>query len=95
MVAEAAQKGDDLAAEILKRGAWALGVGIGNAANVMNPSLFVLGGGVTKAGELWWETVGRVARETALNDMVFDIAGAALGDDAPLWGAVAMTLTAE
>lgn len=95
MVAEAAQKGDDLAAEILKRGAWALGVGIGNAANVMNPSLFVLGGGVTKAGELWWETVGRVARETALNDMVFDIAGAALGDDAPLWGAVAMALTAE
>ena len=92
MVAEAAQQEDDLAAEILKRGAWALGVGIGNTANVMNPSLFVLGGGVTKAGELWWQTVRRVARETALNDMRFDIARAALGDDAPLWGAVALAL---
>jgi glucokinase len=94
MVAEAAQQGDELAAEIVKRGAWAVGVGIGNTVNVMNPSLFVLGGGVTKAGELWWQTVRRVARQTALNDMDFDIVHAALGDDAPLWGAVALTLIA-
>lgn len=92
MLAVAARQGDELAEEILLRGAWALGVGIGNTANLMNPSLFVLGGGVTKAGDPWWETVRRIAGETALNDMVFDIVAAALGDDAPLWGAVALAL---
>jgi glucokinase len=67
-----------------------LGVGIGNAANLINPQLFVLGGGVTKAGEPWWSVVRRVARETALPEVHFDVAPAALGDDAPLWGAIAL-----
>ena len=49
-----------------------------------------LGGGVTKAGDLWWETVRRLARETALADVQVDVVPAQLGDDAPLWGAVAL-----
>lgn len=89
-VAAAAAAGDLLAAEILQRGAWALGVGLGNAANLMNPQRFVLGGGVAKAGTAWWATVRRVAHATALADMVFDVVPAALGDDAPLWGAAAL-----
>ena len=75
---------------MLLRGARALGVGLGNAANLVNPQRFVLGGGVTKSGELWWQTVRSAARETALPEVTFDIAPAALGDDAPLWGAVAL-----
>ncbi len=89
-VAELAAQGDEDARRILLRGAWALGVGIGNAANLINPQLFVLGGGVTKSGDLWWEAVRRAAHETALPEIHFDIVPAALGDDAPLWGAVAM-----
>jgi glucokinase len=65
-------------------------VGIGNAANLMNPQRFVLGGGVTKAGERFWEVIRRVAREAALPQLHFDVVPAALGDDAPLWGAVAL-----
>jgi hypothetical protein len=49
-----------------------------------------LGGGVTKAGDFWWETVRRLARETALADVQVDVVPAELGDDAPLWGAVAL-----
>jgi len=90
LVAQAATQGDDLAWEALEVGAWALGVGIGNAANLVNPECFVLGGGVTKAGHLWWEAVRRVARETALPEVHFDLVPAALSDDAPLWGAVAL-----
>ena len=89
-VAEAAVAGDETAREILLRGAWALGVGLGNAANLINPQRFVLGGGVTKSGELWWEEVRRAARETALPEVLFDVVPATLGDDAPLWGAVAL-----
>jgi glucokinase len=89
-VAEAADAGDPAAREILLRGARALGVGIGNAANLINPQRFVLGGGVTKAGEAWWAEVRAAARATALPEVIFDIVPAALGDDAPLWGAIAL-----
>ncbi|MBG1263875.1 ROK family protein [Nostoc commune] len=90
LVAEAAAAGDDLAKEVLHKAAWALGVGIGNVANLMNPQRFVLGGGVTKAGEDFWQVVREVARETALPEVDFEIVAAVLGDDAPLWGAVAI-----
>lgn len=90
MVSEAAAAGDDLAKEVLHKAAWALGVGIGNVANLMNPQRFVLGGGVTKAGEDFWQVVRQVARETALPEVDFEIVPAVLGDDAPLWGAVAI-----
>ena len=90
-VAEWAAAGGALAREILLRGAWALGVGLGHAANLINPQRFVLGGGVTKAGEAWWAEVRRSAAATALPEVRFDVVPAALGDDAPLWGALALT----
>ena len=89
-VAEAAANGDAVAREILLRGAWALGVGIGNAANFINPQMFVLGGGVTKAGPLWLDEVRRAAHETAMPEVHFTITPAQFADDAPLWGAVAL-----
>ncbi len=90
LVSQAAAQGDDLAWEALEVAGWALGVGIGNAANLVNPQRFILGGGVTKAGERYWEVVRRVARETAMPEVHFDVVAAALGDDAPLWGAVVL-----
>lgn len=90
LLTQAADMGDKLSQEILHRSAWALGVGIGNVANVVNPKKFILGGGVTKAGERWWNVVRKTARETALPEVNFEIVAASLGDDAPLWGAVAM-----
>lgn len=90
LISQAAAKGDNLAWEVLKRGAWALGVGIGNAANLINPQRFILGGGVTKSGERFWDVIQRTARQTALPQVQLDIVPATLGDDAPLWGAAAL-----
>jgi glucokinase len=92
VISTAAANGDEIAQEVLYRGAWALGVSIGNVANLMNPQRFVLGGGVTKAGDNFWTVVRKVARETALPEVNFEIVRALLGDDAPLWGAVALGL---
>jgi glucokinase len=89
-ISQAAERGDSLAQKMLQRSAWALGTGIGNAANLVNPQLFVLGGGVTKSGELFWETLRTTARQTALPEVHFQVEPAILGDDAPLWGAVAL-----
>lgn len=90
LLSQAAEEGDELAREVLEKGSWAIGAAIGNAANLINPQRFVLGGGVTKQGDRFWEVVRRVARETALPEVEFDIVPAALGDDAPLWGAIAL-----
>jgi glucokinase len=90
-VAEAAEAGDTVAWEALAPSAEALGAGIANAANLVNPERFVLGGGVTKAGPRWWAHLLATARARAMPQVHFDIVQAALGDDAPLWGAVALT----
>jgi glucokinase len=91
-LSQAAEAGDELSWDVLQEGAWALGVGIGNAANLINPELFVLGGGVTKSGERYWQAVRQAARETALPEIELRIVPAELGDDAPLWGAVALAM---
>jgi glucokinase len=91
LVAEWAEQGVETAVAILERGANGLGVGLGNAANLLNPSRIVLGGGVTKSGDRWWQLVRQTAHNTALPEVQFDIVPAQLGDDAPLWGAVALS----
>ncbi len=90
MVARAAQAGDPLAQGVLMEGAAALGSGLAAAINLLNPAVVVLGGGVTKAGEQWWQRVRAVARAEALPQARADIVPAGLGDDAPLWGAAAL-----
>ncbi len=90
LVATAASQGDPTARARLQQAAWALGIGIGNAANLINPQRVILGGGVAKAGPLFWETVRKTAHETALPEVQFEIVPAAFIDDAPLWGAIAL-----
>mgnify|MGYP001247333783 CR=1 FL=1 len=89
-VADLAAEGQPDAREILQRGAWALGVGLGHAANFSNPQRIILGGGVTKSGDDWWRMVRQTAVATALPEIQFDLLPATLGDDAPLWGAISL-----
>lgn len=88
LINQAAELGDELAINLLDRSAYALGVGIGNTANLINPNCFILGGGVTKSGDRYWREIHQAARKTALPQVHFEILPAALGDDAPLWGAI-------
>lgn len=90
LLSEAAAESDELAQALLDRSAWALGTGIGNAANLINPQRAVLGGGVTKAGERWWQRVRDTVNSVTLPEVNVEIVPAELGDDAPLWGAVAL-----
>ena len=89
-VARAAQQVDALAQGVMDDAARMLGAGLGGAINLMNPERVVLGGGVTKSGERYWRAVRETARTHALPQMRVEIVPAALGDDAPLWGAVAL-----
>ena len=89
-VARAAQQGDVLAQQVMDDAARTLGVGLGGAINLMNPQRVVLGGGVIKSGKRYWRIVRETARAHALPQMRVEIVPAALGDDAPLWGAVVL-----
>ncbi len=89
-VAQAAEAGDGLAQAVLDDAACVLGIGLGGAINLMNPERVVLGGGVTKSGDRWWRVVRETARLHVLPEMRVEIVPAALGDDAPLWGAAVL-----
>jgi glucokinase len=90
IVAQTAATGDPLAQSMLDDAAEALGIGLGCAINLMNPERILLGGGVTKSGDRWWQIVRDAARNHALPQMRVEIVPAALSDDAPLWGAAAL-----
>lgn len=90
LVAEAAAAGNALARGVLDDAAEMLGVGLGAAINLMNPERVILGGGVTKSGGRWWQIVRETARRHALPQTRVEIVPATLGDDAPVWGAVAL-----
>ncbi len=89
-VAHAAADGDTLAQQVLDDAARALGLCIGTAITLMNPERVVVGGGVAKSGESYWRSLRAAARANTLPQMRVDIVPAALGDDAPLWGAAAL-----
>ena len=90
LITEAAQEGDATARELLAEvGHW-LGVGIANLAAAFDPGMFVIGGGVSAAGDLLLDPArdmfrrrltGRGYRPEAV------IVEAALGADAGLIGA--------
>jgi glucokinase len=89
-VSQAAEAGDELSRQVLDQAARALGRGIGSAISLMNPQRVVVGGGVAKSGPQYFEAVRVAARVSAPPEMTVDIVPATLGDDAPLWGAIAL-----
>jgi glucokinase len=88
-VAEAVATGDVLASTVWERAMTWLGIGIANAANVLNPALVVLGGGLTRAGALLFEPVGQVVAQRVL-DPNLKIVPAALGEHIGLLGGAAI-----
>ena len=92
LVSIAARQGDSLAQEMIQTAAFYVGVGLGNLINIFNPSVVVVGGGVTKIGESFLGPASRIARErayvTAAGEV--EITRALLGDDSPLLGAAAL-----
>ena len=71
-----------------------LGLGVTNVVNALNPRLVVLGGGVTKAGDMLFEPVRRVVCERAMKPLAADveIVPAANGDLVGLMGAFAVAM---
>ncbi len=67
LVTELAHAGDPTAIAVVRRVGEFLGVGIASLANVFNPSVVVIGGGVIAAGELLLEPAREVLAQRALS----------------------------
>jgi phosphoheptose isomerase len=81
-VVEGVRRRDRLARRIWDETTTAIGTGVANAINAFDPGLVILGGGVTRAGDLLLEPVRRVALAQAMRPMAANvrIVPAALGD---------------
>lgn len=96
-VSRAAEEGDPLAASLFRDAAEAIGTGVVNCIHIFNPEMVVLGGGVTRAGELLFGPVRDMVARYALSiprDAAC-VVPAALGDDAGLYGTLARALQEE
>lgn len=92
-VFDAVKAGDELAIEVAKQFGDYLGKGLGVIAGIINPEIFVIGGGVSKAGEVLFDYIKPSFEQTAFHgsrNAIFALA--TLGNDAGIYGAARMLL---
>ncbi len=92
-VFDAVKDGDEVAVEIAQQFGEYLGKGLANVAAVVNPEVFVIGGGVSKAGDILISYVEPVFQKyafTACRGAKFALA--TLGNDAGIYGAAGLIL---
>lgn len=90
---DAAKAGDVLALEVLEQFGEVLGKGLASVACVVNPEIFVIGGGVSKAGRIITDVVEKYYTPNtfhACREAQFKLAE--LGNDAGIYGCVQMIL---
>ena len=95
-VFDAVKAGDEVAQEIAVEFGRYLGYGLANLAAVADPAVFVIGGGVSKAGEVLLSYIEKPFMERAFfanKNVRFVLAQ--LGNDAGICGAAKMVLDAE
>jgi glucokinase len=92
-VMAAVAAGDEVAAEIVRSAAEALGSSVGFLVNVLDPEAVIVGGGLGLAGGLFWESLVCSTRAHVWSEATrgLPILPAALGVDAGLIGAAAAT----
>ncbi len=65
-VANAAQHGDIHAQEILKRSGTYIGIALAGLVNLLNPSIIIIGGGVSEAGDIFTNPIRQAIRDRAM-----------------------------
>jgi glucokinase len=93
---QAAQKGDRLAVDAFRQAGTYLGIALVSLLHLFDPSIVVIGGSVSKAGDLLLKPACETVRQRCMTDRYWrdtPIVPAALGDDVGLLGALALVLT--
>jgi glucokinase-like ROK family protein len=93
-VAAAAQRGDLIAQQIIADAGMYLGIAVANLVNLFNPSIVVIGGGVSQLGDMLLEPIRKTVLERSLNSAarIVRITSAVLGRRASSMGAVVQAI---
>lgn len=93
-VLDAAKAGDEVAIRIVKRAAYYLGRSMAMLAVILNPECFIVGGGVSKAGEFLFEQIREVFEKYTqeASKKGVKIVAAQLGNNAGVVGAAGLII---
>ena len=94
-VAALAVKGDAAAKRVVEESAEALAIAIGNVLALLHPERFIVGGGVSLMGDLWWGPLRRaLAEKFAFPPFAqsYEVVPSALGEEVVVIGAVLLGL---
>jgi len=94
-VAALAGKGDATAKKTVEESAEALAIGIGNVLALLHPERFIVGGGVSLMGDLWWGPLRKALADRyafAPFAQSYDVVPSALGEEVVVIGAVLLGL---
>lgn len=92
-VLDCAKAGDQIALEVVEKACYYLGVALAHVAQIIDPEVFVIGGGVSKAGSIITDTTKKYYNSKvmeALRNKEFKLA--TLGNDAGIYGAAKLIL---
>jgi len=96
LVSKQAKKGDRLCIAALTRAGYFTGQAIANYLHIFNPSIVVLGGGVSRSGDIFLNPLKKSLKENLMDKQYldqFELAIAALGDEVGLIGALVLCQT--
>ncbi|HKL79490.1 MAG TPA: ROK family protein, partial [Mobilitalea sp.] len=92
-VFDCAKKGDKLAQDIVEVACSYLGLAFSHIAQVIDPEVFVIGGGVSKAGDIITETVKKYYEMNVMEALKNkEIRLATLGNDAGIYGSAKLVM---
>ena len=92
-VLDAAKENDALANEVVEVVSRYLGLALAQAALIVDPEIFVIGGGVSRAGQFLIDRVQKYYDQfTAISPYKAKIGLATLGNDAGIFGAARLIL---
>jgi len=93
IVFDAAKEGDDTAFEIVEEAGRILGSALANVVCVTNPEVIVIGGGVSKAGDILTDAIKKYFDRNAFGDCRnVRFVTASLGNDAGIYGCARLIL---
>ncbi len=94
LIDRAADNGDALAQEVMEETGMWIGIGVANMINILNPEIFVIGGGVAQAGPTLFDPILRTVAARAVKRQASHcrILPAELGDEAGVRGGIGLVL---
>lgn len=89
-----AEKGDELAQKVLNKALNYLGICVANVITSFDPEVVIIGGGVSKGGQIVFDKINEVVKARCFESMwkSTSIVPAALGTDAGVIGAIALAI---